>query len=49
MMDRIVETKGEQAEDRPYESPVIKTHTRDELNARATPINACTTFDPLED
>ena len=50
MMDRNSDTTAELNEARPYESPVIRTHKRDELAARATPINANTSdfgpFDP---
>jgi hypothetical protein len=49
MMDQKNETQGVAHEARPYESPVIRTHKREDLAARAVPINACTTgWDPID-
>lgn len=44
-----VRLQGDIRQERQYESPVIRTHKREDLIAKAMPINACTSYDPNED
>jgi hypothetical protein len=47
MLQPLNDTTSERVATRSYESPVIRTHKREELETNATPINACTSFDPI--
>ncbi len=49
MLQPLSETTPESVATRSYESPVIRTHKREELETNATPINACSSFDPIGD
>jgi hypothetical protein len=49
MLQPLNDTTPENVAPRSYESPVIRTHKREDLETNATPINACTSFDPLGD